>query len=136
MVLSHQTGVRIPVALPKASSSPPRRSWRGGSFFAPAPGLAAAAFVALVLAGTSRPLPAAERQTEKQPVRVVVKAARLIDGKSRTPLAPAVVVIEDDRIVQVGSGIKPPAGAQVIDLGGATLLPGLIDCHDHLTANP
>jgi len=92
--------------------------------------------VALVLAGTSRPLPAAEKQTEKQPVRVVVKAARLIDGKSRTPLAPAVVVIEDDRIVQVGSGIKPPAGAQVIDLGGATLLPGLIDCHDHLTANP
>ncbi len=70
------------------------------------------------------------------PVRVAVKAARLVDGKSDTVLSPVVVLIEDGRIVQVGSALVIPAGAQVFDLGAATLLPGLIDAHVHLTFVP
>jgi len=67
---------------------------------------------------------------------VVLKASRLIDGKSDRPITNAVVVIQGDKVVQVGSGILIPSGAQVIDLKDATLLPGLIDCHDHLTFSP
>jgi imidazolonepropionase-like amidohydrolase len=68
--------------------------------------------------------------------KVVLKAARLIDGKNEKPITNAVVVIQGDKVLQVGSGISVPSDAQVIDLGDATLLPGLIDCHDHLTFNP
>jgi imidazolonepropionase-like amidohydrolase len=67
---------------------------------------------------------------------VVVKASRMIDGKSDKPITNAVIVIQGEKVLQVGSGIAVPSGAQIIDLGNATLLPGLIDCHDHLTFNP
>src|SRR4051812_24710446 len=65
------------------------------------------------------------------PPPVVVKAARLFDGRSDKITAPAVVVIQGDRIVAAGPGAAIPQGAQVIDLGDATLLPGLIDSHTH-----
>ncbi len=64
---------------------------------------------------------------------VVLKAARLIDGKGGAPRAPAMVLVEGDRIAAVGPAVEVPAGARVLDLGGATLLPGLIDLHTHLT---
>ena len=67
---------------------------------------------------------------------VVVKAARLIDGLGGAPLSDAVVVIEGERVKAVGAGLAVPAGAQVIDLGAATLLPGFIDCHTHVTSQP
>jgi imidazolonepropionase-like amidohydrolase len=63
----------------------------------------------------------------------VVKAARLFDGLGRPPLEPAMVRIEGERIVEVGANIAIPPGAKVIDLGSATLMPGLIDLHTHLT---
>ncbi len=81
-------------------------------------------------------LAAVEPTPTPPPVRVVVKAARLIDGRGGPPVSPAVVVIENDRIVSVGPASTVPAGARVIDLGAATILPGLIEMHDHLTGSP
>jgi imidazolonepropionase-like amidohydrolase len=62
----------------------------------------------------------------------VIKAARMFDGKSSTLVSNAVVIVEGDRITKAGSGLAVPAGAEVIDLGDATILPGLIDCHVHM----
>ncbi len=63
-----------------------------------------------------------------------VRAGRVFDGKSDRLLADQVILIQGDRIVEVGSGdrVGIPAGAMVIDLSGATVLPGLIDAHTHL----
>jgi imidazolonepropionase-like amidohydrolase len=65
---------------------------------------------------------------------ILIKAGRLLDPRSGSVLAPAAVLIEGDKIKQVGSPsqINAPAGARIIDLGNATLLPGLIDSHTHL----
>jgi imidazolonepropionase-like amidohydrolase len=68
------------------------------------------------------------------PPVTVVRAARLITARSAAPIAPAVVVIRGERIDAVGAGLPIPSGARVIDLGNATLLPGLIDLHTHLTS--
>src|ERR1044071_4524665 len=64
---------------------------------------------------------------------VIIKAARLIDGRGGPPLEPAMVRLEGERIAEVGTRVAIPRGAKVIDLGNATLLPGLIDLHTHLT---
>ena len=62
---------------------------------------------------------------------VVLKAARLFDARKGALVRPGLLVVENERIAQVGGAA--PAGAQVIDLGDATLLPGLIDAHTHIT---
>jgi len=65
--------------------------------------------------------------------RTAIRAARLIDGRRATPILDAVVVVEGERIVSVGSKLAIPSGTDVIDMPTATLLPGLIDCHTHVT---
>ncbi|HTQ80047.1 MAG TPA: amidohydrolase family protein, partial [Thermoanaerobaculia bacterium] len=80
----------------------------------------------------SAPGPAPAR-TPAAPRIVAVRAGRLIDGRGGAPQRDAVILIEDDRIKAVGAGLAIPADAQVIDLSHSTVLPGLIDCHTHLT---
>jgi imidazolonepropionase-like amidohydrolase len=63
----------------------------------------------------------------------VLKAARMFDGKSDALVTPGLLVVTDTKIVGVGTGAVIPAGAEVIELGDATLLPGFIDAHTHLT---
>src|SRR5881409_2241371 len=64
---------------------------------------------------------------------IVLKAARLFDGKSNALLQNAVVIVQGDKIVDAGSNLPIPGGAQVVDLGDATLSPGFMDAHTHLT---
>ncbi|HUR59184.1 MAG TPA: amidohydrolase family protein [Opitutaceae bacterium] len=83
---------------------------------------------------------AAEKAAPKPPVIIAVKAARLIDPASGQVRTNQFIVIEDDKITSVGAAADVqstlPAGTKVIDLGNATVLPGLIDCHTHITSQP
>jgi imidazolonepropionase-like amidohydrolase len=76
--------------------------------------------------------PRAQERSAAPPAVTVIKAARLIDGRGGAPIAPAMVRIDGERIAAVGSTFPVPQGASVIDLGTATLLPGMIDLHTHL----
>ena len=73
-------------------------------------------------------------QGQKPPDKTyVLKAAAMFDGQHDTLVTPGLVVVTGGRIVAVGRDTAIPAGAEVIDLGDATLLPGFIDAHTHLT---
>ncbi len=67
---------------------------------------------------------------------IVLRAARLLDVKNGRIVKPGEVLVEGEKIVEVGSAVRRPAGAEVIDLGDRTLLPGLIDAHVHLFLHP
>jgi imidazolonepropionase-like amidohydrolase len=89
-------------------------------------------------------LPAAALVAQEQPSaarpaapqRTAIRAARLIDPKAGTTINDVVVLVEGERVTGVGRNLAVPAGATVIDLGQATLLPGLIDMHTHITSQP
>jgi imidazolonepropionase-like amidohydrolase len=69
------------------------------------------------------------------PIRVAVRAQRLLDVKRGTLLVNPVVLIEGQRITGVGTDLPIPDGTRVIELGEVTLLPDLIDCHTHLLSS-
>src|SRR5256886_143789 len=77
-------------------------------------------------------------QCPPAPRVIAVRAGRLFDSKTGQMLARQVVLLQGERITDVGpeAQVKIPAGAQVIDLSGATVLPGLIDAHTHMFNTP
>ena len=70
------------------------------------------------------------------PKRIAIRAGRLIDGRGGAPVANAVILIEGERVTAVGPRLSIPHDARVIDLGAATVMPGFIDCHTHVTSQP
>jgi imidazolonepropionase-like amidohydrolase len=75
----------------------------------------------------------ASATTHSQGKIVAIKAARALDVRAGAMTPNAVIVIQNERITSIGSNAAIPAGAEVIDLGSKTVLPGLIDSHTHLT---
>jgi len=90
-------------------------------------GLAAAllVFAAHAQAPANAPAPATPT--------TILKAAHLFDGRSGTLVSPGLVVVQGSKILAVGTDAAIPVGAKVIDLGDATLVPGYIDAHTHIT---
>jgi imidazolonepropionase-like amidohydrolase len=78
--------------------------------------------------------PPVAQGTAAAPHPVVVRARTLIDGTSAQPRQNQEILIQGDRITAVyAAGTRPPPpGAEVLDLGNSTVLPGLIDCHTHI----
>src|SRR5579864_3708137 len=70
----------------------------------------------------------------KPPVRVAIHAGKLLDVRTGNYASNVFILVEGDRIVSVGA--TAPAGVEVIDLSGQTVLPGLADCHAHILGNP
>ncbi len=66
----------------------------------------------------------------------VLHASRLLDVAKGSVISPGEVLVEGTKILEVGQSVSRPAGAQVIDLGDVTLMPGLIDVHVHLFLHP
>jgi len=90
--------------------------------------------LSLVLSGLTA---AAQTQTQAaNPHAIVLHAARLLDVRGGRVLKPGEVLVQGQKILEVGSAVKHPGGAEVIDLGDGTLLPGLIDAHVHLFLHP
>jgi imidazolonepropionase-like amidohydrolase len=67
---------------------------------------------------------------------IVLHASHLLDVKSGHLISPGEVLVQGERIVEVGTSVKHPADAEIIDLGDRTLLPGLVDAHVHLFLHP
>ena len=92
-----------------------------------------AAVMALGGAFVPRTSPAQAPRAMRAAEVIILKAARLLDGNGGAAVSPAMVRVEGEKIVAVGARLEVPAGARIIDLGSATLTPGWIDLHTHLT---
>ena len=79
---------------------------------------------------------AAQTPSQPAPHAIVLHAAHLFDVKNGRMLQPGELLVQGDKIAEVGSTVKHPPDAEVIDLGNRTLLPGLIDAHVHLFLHP
>src|SRR5512146_1944436 len=78
-----------------------------------------------------------QAQSDAQPpATIVLHAARLLEVETGRVITPREVLVRGDKIVEAGSSVTHPAGAETIDLGDVTLMPGLIDAHVHLFLHP
>jgi imidazolonepropionase-like amidohydrolase len=86
----------------------------------------------------SAPLHAQTTQTQPAPTAhaIILHAARLLDVESGRITTPGEILIQGEVIKEVGAKVSRPANAEIIDLGDAALLPGLIDAHVHLFLHP
>ncbi len=86
--------------------------------------------------GVARGVGSAGRAT--QPHVIVITNARIIDGTGAAPLERGRIVIQGDRIVRLGrvEEVATPAGAEIVDVDGRTVIPGLIDLHFHIENDP
>jgi imidazolonepropionase-like amidohydrolase len=75
-------------------------------------------------------------QAPQAPPSIVLHAARLLDIEKGRIVTPGEVLVSGDKIKEVGTSVSHPAGADVINLGDRTLMPGLIDAHVHLFLHP
>ena len=91
-------------------------------------------YLFLVLLGFSAGIASAQTSPASQPI--VLHAARLLDIEAGRILTPGEILVEAGKIVAAGSSVAHPAGAENIDLGDTTLMPGLIDAHVHLFLHP
>lgn len=73
---------------------------------------------------------------QPQPKVILLHAARLLDVEAGRVIQPGEILIKGERIAEAGATVSHPAGAQTIDLGDVTLMPGLIDAHVHLFLHP
>jgi imidazolonepropionase-like amidohydrolase len=80
--------------------------------------------------------PRALAQVPPVPHPLILHAAHLLDIEGGRLLAPGEILVEGEKIVAAGSSVAHPAGAETIDLGDTTLMPGLIDAHVHLFLHP
>jgi imidazolonepropionase-like amidohydrolase len=78
----------------------------------------------------------AQQATAETKHPIVLHAARLFDVEAGRIVTPGEVLVEGERIVAAGTSVEHPVGAEVIDLGDTTLMPGLIDAHVHLFLHP
>ena len=93
------------------------------------------ALLILFTAGTlGLSLPAQSTGAATPPI--VLHAARLLEIDTGKILSPGEVLVEGDRIAEVGTSVSHPAGAKIIDLGDRTLMPGMIDAHVHMFLHP
>jgi len=73
---------------------------------------------------------------QTQPHPIVLHAARMLDVESGKIFTPGEVLVQGERISEARTQVSRPSGAEVVDLGDATLMPGLIDAHVHLFLHP
>ena len=93
-----------------------------------------ASLLSLIILCLLSPAPSRSQQPAQR--LIAVKAARALDTRSGAMISNAVIVIEGDRVKTIGANAAIPAEVEVIALGSKTVLPGLIDCHTHLTFEP
>ena len=78
-----------------------------------------------------------QAQSDAQPpATIVLHAARLLEVETGRVITPGEVLVRGDKIVEAGTAVTHPAGAETINLGDVTLMPGLIDAHVHLFLHP
>ncbi|MGH9742904.1 MAG: amidohydrolase family protein [Candidatus Acidiferrum sp.] len=98
--------------------------------------LALPVFFALLLTSLLSSSASAQSTPPAPKHTIVLHAARLLEIETGKIIAPGEILVQDGRIAAVGSSVKHPPGAEVLDLGDTTLLPGMIDAHVHLFLHP